>query len=97
MVGADQRVSHAMWLVGHRRMRRAVERFVDGEAPLGERARVFAHLRACRSCRRGALFLVGLRGALRRRRRRDPVMLAGARLRRWAQGLGDVDPWATST
>jgi anti-sigma factor RsiW len=97
MGGAGQWVSVAMWLVGHGRMRSAVERWVDGEAPLGERARVVAHLRECRSCRAGAVFLVALRRALRRRRRNDPVLLAGARLRRWAQRLGDLEPWPTNT
>jgi predicted anti-sigma-YlaC factor YlaD len=97
MIGAGQRVSLAMWLVGHRGMRRAVERCVDGEAPLRERARVLAHLGECRSCRAAALFLVDLRAALRRRRRNAPVMIAGARLRRWARRLVELEPWATST
>jgi predicted anti-sigma-YlaC factor YlaD len=97
MIAAGQRVSHAMWLAGHRRMRRAVERCVDGEAPRRERTWVLAHLRECRNCRAAALFLVEVRAALRRRRRNEPVMLASARLRRWARRLGDLEPWATST
>ena len=78
-------------------MRSAVERFVDGEASIPERGRAVAHLHDCRGCRAGALFLVELRAALRRRRRRDPVMLAGARLRRWARRVEDLEPWPTST
>lgn len=73
----------------HSRMRGAVERLVDGELAAPERPAVLLHLRECRSCRAMALFLVELRGALRRRR--EPVMLAGARVRRWARRLGDHD------
>jgi anti-sigma factor RsiW len=86
-----------MWFVGHGRVRGAVERFVDGEASLSERARVVAHLRQCRRCRRAALFLVELRSALRRRRRRAPVMLGGARVQRWVGCAGELESWPTST
>ena len=84
-----------MGFVRHGRMRSAVERFVDGEASLSERARVVAHLQKCRSCRRAALFLVEVRGALRQRRHRDPVMLGGARLRRRAE-RGELQAWPSS-
>jgi hypothetical protein len=50
---------------------------------------VLLHLQECRSCRSLALFLVELRGALRRRW--QPAMLAGARMRRWARRLEDFD------
>lgn len=97
MDSVSQRVPDAMWFIGHRRMRSVVERFVDDEASIPERGRAVAHLRDCRGCLAGALFLVELRAALRRRRRRDPVMLAGAQLRRWALRFRDLEPWPTTT
>ncbi len=85
-----------MRFVRHGRMRMAVERFVDGEVSALERSRVVAHLRECGGCRAAALFLVELRFALRRREHGHPVILAGARVRRWAQ-RGELERWPTST
>jgi anti-sigma factor RsiW len=70
--------------VGHRRLRRSVERLVDREATAREAIAARAHLRDCPKCQAAARLLVQMKAALRRRAHREPDPLAVTRLRRYA-------------
>jgi hypothetical protein len=77
--------------VGHRRLRRSVERFVDREATPREVDAAVAHLRGCPKCREVVRLLLRMKAALRRRARREPDALAITRLRRYALAVPDED------
>jgi anti-sigma factor RsiW len=72
---------------GHRRVRRAVDAYVDGELTRGQAAAVAAHLDECWGCSGDADTLRLVKRSLQRRATRRPSDLALARLRRWAEGL----------
>jgi hypothetical protein len=77
----------AMLDLAHRRMRRAVGAYLDGEPPPPEAAAVAALLDECWSCSGDAEMRRLIKRSLHRiaaGRARD---LAAARLRRWAEGL----------
>ncbi len=70
----------------HRRMRRRVEAYVDGQAATtAETCTVQAHLRECWSCSGEAELLWLIKRSLRLRIDRQPTDLATARLRTWAR------------
>lgn len=70
--------------VGHRRLRRYVERLVDREATTREAELARAHLQRCPKCRAAARLLAQMKDALRHRAHREPDPLAVTRLRRYA-------------
>lgn len=72
--------------VSHRRMRRYVTAYVDGELSDGALvARVEAHLGDCWMCSCDAETWRLIRCSLRRLARRRPVDLDAVRVRRWAR------------
>lgn len=71
----------------HRRMRRAVAAYLDGELPFHAIAAVEAHLDECWGCSGDAETLRLMKRSLRRLGERRPTDLAAERLRRWADGL----------
>ncbi|MGH8986810.1 MAG: hypothetical protein ACRDY6_23510 [Acidimicrobiia bacterium] len=77
--------------VGHRRLRRSVERLVDREATAREADAARAHLGHCRKCQAAARFLLQMKAALRRRARRQPDSLAITRLRRFVLAVSEED------
>ncbi|MGI8795452.1 MAG: hypothetical protein ACR2IR_02500 [Acidimicrobiia bacterium] len=77
--------------VGHRRLRRSVERLVDREAAPREADAAWAHLQGCRKCQAAARLLLHMKAALRRRARREPDPLAITRLRRYALAVSEED------
>lgn len=78
---------------GHRRIRRLVLAYLDGELAPVEAARARAHLRECWDCSLDAEWTGLIKAALRRWDRRRPSQLAGRRLGELAAELsGDADP-----
>lgn len=75
--------------VGHRRLRRSVERLVDREATVREADVARAHLRRCRKCQAAARLLIQMKHALRRRAHREPDPLAVTRLRHYAVAVAE--------
>jgi predicted anti-sigma-YlaC factor YlaD len=75
--------------VGHRRLRRSVERLIDREATTHEAATARAHLQRCSACRAAARLLVHMKAALRRRAHREPLPLAATRLRHYAVAVAE--------
>ena len=73
--------------LGHRRLRRDVEAYLDGELCPDDRARVAGHLRVCWECSVAAETLRLLKLALRRRRSREPGTVGARRLRLFADQL----------
>jgi predicted anti-sigma-YlaC factor YlaD len=77
-----------MLLAAHRRMRRAVDAYIDGELGSPQRfVEVQAHLDECWGCSGYAETVRLLKRSLRRLADRQPTDLAAARLRRWATDL----------
>jgi hypothetical protein len=74
--------------VGHRRLRRSVERLVDREATTHEAVAARAHLRGCRKCRAAARLLVQMKAALGRSNR-EQLPLAVTRLRHFAVAVAE--------
>jgi anti-sigma factor RsiW len=74
-------------LLAHRRMRRDVEAYLDGELAPEARARVARHLSTCWECSIAAETLRLLKRALSHRRDRTPASVAERRLRRFAEAL----------
>lgn len=73
-----------MLTVEHRRMRRAIEAYVDGELSSPARiAAVRAHLDECWDCSSAAEALWLMKRSLRRLAQRRPSSIAVARLQRW--------------
>lgn len=72
----------------HRRMRRQVEAWVDGELSGAAAAVVRRHLDECWGCSEDAELLRLMKVALGRLSGREPAGLAAMRLRRWASHLG---------
>jgi anti-sigma factor RsiW len=78
------------WLVitmGHRRVRRSVERLADDELPAAARPIVLRHLADCGDCRGELELLIALKHSLRRSSLHEPTRLAAVRLRRFAERL----------
>jgi anti-sigma factor RsiW len=73
--------------VVHRRMRRAVGAYLDGELSPPEAAVVAAHLDECWGCSGDAEMLRLIKRSLQRLAARRPTDLVLVRLRRWADGL----------
>ncbi|MCA1692882.1 MAG: zf-HC2 domain-containing protein [Actinobacteria bacterium] len=73
--------------VAHRRVRRRVETWLDGELGPGESRSVRRHLDGCRDCRGDAELLRRIKASLARLDRRRPPTLATVRLRLWAEEL----------
>ncbi len=71
----------------HRRLRRRVETYVDGELPAAQQPQIARHLDECLDCNGHAEMQRLIRACLRRRPNRDPVPLALARLHRFADRL----------
>ena len=76
-----------MLSAAHRRVRRAVDAYVDGELTRSQAAAVEAHLDECWGCSGEADTLRLMKRSLQRLAARSPSDLARARLRRWAEGL----------
>ena len=75
----------AMLPTAHRRMRRAVDAYVDRELPPSRAAVVELHLDECWGCSGYADTVRLMKRSLRRLAHRRPGDLAVARLRRWAE------------
>lgn len=73
--------------LGHRRLRRDLDAYVDGELSPDDRSRVAEHLRVCWECSVAAETLRLLKAALRGRRHREATAIAVRRLRRFADQL----------
>lgn len=71
----------------HRRMRRAVDAYLDGELALDARYDVARHLSVCWECSITAETVRLVKRALAQRRARTPVSIAERRLRRLAEDL----------
>lgn len=76
-----------MLSVTHRRIRRRVETWVDGELSSPEARTVRRHLEECAGCSGEVELLERIKASLGRLERRRPPALATARLRRWAEEL----------
>ena len=74
-------------LLAHRRMRRVVEAYLDGELTPDARVEVARHLAICWECSIAAETLRLLKRALSHRRDRTPPSVAEPRLRRFAEAL----------
>jgi len=74
-------------LLAHRRVRRAVEAYLDGELETDAGAQVGRHLSICWECNTAAETLRLLKWALRQRGARTPTTMADRRLRRYAEEL----------
>lgn len=73
----------------HRRIRRDVEAYLDGELASPDRtSQIEAHLDECPDCRDDVDVLQRMRCSLRRLAANRPTDLAAARVRRWARRLG---------
>jgi anti-sigma factor RsiW len=73
--------------LGHRRMRRTVSAFVDGQLDAIEAAVVAAHVRACWECSGDVEVVRLIKRSLRNLAGRERDALAAARLRRFAGKL----------
>jgi anti-sigma factor RsiW len=71
--------------VTHRRFRRAVDPYVDGELELTAATRMAHHLAECEGCRQMAETVLAIKRSLGRLTGQEPPDLAAARLRRWAE------------
>jgi anti-sigma factor RsiW len=71
----------------HRRMRQAVEAYLDGELPAEARAEVARHLAVCWSCNTLADTLRLIKQSLRQRRHRTTPSLSERRLQLFATNL----------
>lgn len=71
----------------HRKIRRYVEVYLDGEADPALAVEVRRHLGQCWSCSQDAEWLALVKAALRQIDSRRPVDLAVARLGRYASSL----------
>jgi anti-sigma factor RsiW len=71
----------------HRKMRKLVTAYVDGEIDPAGAAQVAAHLQQCWSCNSDVEQLCLIKASLRNLRARRPAAVAVARLRRWASEL----------
>ncbi len=71
----------------HRRIRRRVETWVDGELTSPEARTVRRHLEECAGCSGEVELLGRIKASLGRLERRRPPALETARLRRWAEEL----------
>jgi anti-sigma factor RsiW len=76
-----------MLLAGHRRMRRDLDAYIDGELPRVRVAAIEAHLEDCWGCSGEADTLRLIKRSLRTLAARRPSDLALARLRRWVEGF----------
>ncbi|HYZ99277.1 MAG TPA: zf-HC2 domain-containing protein [Acidimicrobiales bacterium] len=77
-----------MLQAAHRRMRRDVDAYLDGELRPARVAAVEAHLDECWGCNGYADTVRLMKRSLRRLAERRPTDLTVARLRRWAEGWG---------
>lgn len=77
-------------LLAHRRMRRAVEGYLDGELTPQDRAEVARHLSICWECSVAAETLRLLKRALSHHRDRRPTSVVEGRLRRFAEKLAST-------
>lgn len=71
----------------HRKIRRAVETYLDGEADPALAVAIRRHLGECWTCSQNAEWLLLVKAALRQVDSRRPVDLAVARLGRYASWL----------
>jgi len=74
-------------LLAHRRMRRTLEAYLDGELPPQAGSEVARHLSVCWECSTLAETIRLLKRALRRRRELSPDTVTARRLRRFAEEL----------
>lgn len=79
-------------LLAHRRMRRAVDAYLDGELTPDARSEVARHLSVCWECSIAAETVRLVKRALAQRRARTPVSIAEERLRRFAEDLARAGP-----
>jgi hypothetical protein len=79
----------------HRRLRRAIGRYADGELDATGVQAVATHLLECETCNRELATVRAIKGSLRRLADAEPPTLAATRLRRWAatlQNTGGLTP-----
>lgn len=82
-----------MGYLSHRRLRRAISRYADGELDARTAQAEAAHLLECDACSHDLAMVSAIKGSLRRLATAEPPTLAATRLRRWAanlQGLREV-------
>jgi hypothetical protein len=82
-----ERVSRTVRIVQHRKIRRAVEVYLDGEADSALAVDIRRHLDQCWSCSQDAEWLLLVKAALRQMDARRPADLAVARLGRYTSSL----------
>lgn len=73
-----------MRALAHRRFRRAISRYADGELDASAAEAVASHLLECDGCSRNLAMVLAIKGSLRRLADTEPPTLAAIRLRRWA-------------
>jgi anti-sigma factor RsiW len=71
----------------HRRYRRQVSAYVDGELDPSDLAEMARHVHGCWGCNEAVEQIRLIKHSLVRLRDRRPAPLAAARLRRWAGSL----------
>ncbi|MGH2669391.1 MAG: zf-HC2 domain-containing protein [bacterium] len=76
-----------MRVLHHRRVRRAISRYADGELDARSAQAVADHLLECDGCSHELAMVVAIKGSLGRLASTEPPTLAAARLRRRAAGL----------
>lgn len=79
----------------HRHLRRAIDRYADGELDAVSAQALAVHVLECEQCNQELAMVRAIKGSLRRLADAEPPALAVARLRRWTatlQGVGRVSP-----
>jgi hypothetical protein len=76
-----------MRALSHRRFRRAIGRYADGELDATSAQALAAHLLECDGCRRELAMVRAIKGSLQRLADAEPPALAATRLRRWTATL----------
>jgi anti-sigma factor RsiW len=77
-----------VYWIGHRRWRKAIDAYVDGELDPDVRAQVAAHVRRCWWCSEDVELTGMIKASLRQRRRVIPLSVA--RLRRFATRVSEA-------
>lgn len=79
-----------MRALAHRRFRRAISRYADGELDASTAQALATHLLECDGCSRNLAIVLAIKGSLRRLADAEPPTLAATRLRRWAANPQEI-------